>query len=173
MFYLDPCLEAAPPRPNLTQLSTGKNSASDSSLIQTLKQRGQHCTREGRKAHDLISQQFATLVLHPAVNYVPFTVTITADGCRADENTKCAQPSTYGGAETMQNSCNTSTSSSSSFLTKYRMFLQIKRSPESYISKGRCSGSLPGGFSLQVPGVERSFIIPQLSVINETIEYPN
>lgn len=69
------------------QLSTEKNSASDSYLIQTLKQ-VQHCTREGRKARDLILQQFATLVLHPAANYVPFTVTIMANGCRSDGNTK-------------------------------------------------------------------------------------
>lgn len=52
------------------------------------KKTSKHRTREGRKARDLILQQFATLVLHPAVNYVPFNATIMANGYRADKNTK-------------------------------------------------------------------------------------
>lgn len=74
--------------------------------IHTLRQ-PQQGTREGRRAGDLPLQQFATLVLHPAVNYVPFSVTIRANGCRADGNTKWAQPSMYRGAQTMHNSYNT------------------------------------------------------------------
>lgn len=123
------------------------------------------------ESSDLILQQSATLVLHPAVNYVPFTVTITANGCRAEHQMSTMPPPT----ELKQ--CRTPTAllppPKSSFFPKHRMFLQIKLSPESCISKGRCSGSLHESFSLQVPGVERSFIIPQLSVINETIENPN
>lgn len=65
-----------------------QNSASYSYLIQALKKPSKHHTREGRKARDLILQQFATLVLHPAVNYVPFNATIMANGYRADKNTK-------------------------------------------------------------------------------------
>lgn len=78
------CLEAAPQWPNCTR-EPGRwiQPAAVSSLRQL-----QQCTREGRRAGDLLLQQFATLVLHPAVNYVPFSVTIRANGCRADGNTK-------------------------------------------------------------------------------------
>lgn len=61
--------------------------ASHSFSIHTLRQAHQ-CTREGRRAREQLLQQFATLVWHPAVNYVPFSVTIRANGCRADGNTK-------------------------------------------------------------------------------------
>lgn len=57
-------------------------------LFRLSKKTSKHRTREGRKARDLILQQFATLVLHPAVNYVPFNATIMANGYRADKNTK-------------------------------------------------------------------------------------
>lgn len=62
-----------------------------------VKKQAPHCTQEGSKARDLILQQFAALVLHPAVNYVPFNATIMANGYRADKNTKWAQPSTHRG----------------------------------------------------------------------------
>jgi len=57
-------------------------------LLQLSKKQVPHCTREGSKTQDLILQQFAALVLHPAVNYVPFKATIMANGYRADKNTK-------------------------------------------------------------------------------------
>lgn len=53
------------------------------------------------------------------------------------------------------------------------MFPHIKLPLEPYISKGRRYGSLHEDFSLQVPGGERSFFIPGLSVINETMQRPN
>lgn len=70
---------------------------SQSYLTPAVKKQEPHCTREGSKARDLILKQFAALVLHPAVNYVPFNATIAANGYRADKNTKWAQPSTYRG----------------------------------------------------------------------------